>query len=147
MRRKESSLEIGTKFEKFVQLVLRYEGIETERNVMFHTKKRRCQADLVSERGFLRRRRIYECKYVNPKDPPRFSRYFVQLAEAMLLTKSEGVLVTNSKVTKKDEKESEYNIVIVDREQLEPYVKDLEKMIRSMPYHPEKDHKYIHIQL
>ncbi len=136
---------IGTKFEKFIQSLMQENGIKTTHNVLFKRGKRRCQADLLEEHGiFFRHRTIYECKFVSPSSSTQFNRYFIQLAEAMLFTGSDGVLVTNGHIPKKQQRSLEYHIEIFDRTDLHRLGApvDIEQAIRQVPYSPH-NHKYV----
>lgn len=145
-----STTKIGIQFEKYVQSLLKKQGIKARRNIMYHKGKRKRQIDLDYVTGILfRTHTIIECKYVRPGNSAKFYDSYIQLGEAMLFTGAdEGILVTPASISKRKQKESKYRIKIYDASWFRKHAKtdsrSLDKIIRSTTYDKNKDHEFVH---
>ena len=155
-----NSTSIGTRFEKYFQLLLRLKGVDAARNIMYHKGRRKCQVDIEYKTGLLFKDRfIVECKYVSPSSSFNFGKAYSQLGEALLFTGCEnGIIVTNSMVKSRKKKEDKYDVKLYDlsvllalrggkTESLENSVGWVEEEIRSMPYDKSVDHMFRHCYL
>jgi len=147
--------KIGTRFEKYTQILLSCAGVDTKRNLMYHKGKRKRQVDLETKTGLIFPKKIiYECKYVSGQG--NFMRDYVQLMETILFTGAhQGVLVTNAAIPQRKYKEKKWGLKIYDqtvllglrpdnrKQSLEQQIRLMEKEIRSMPY-LRADNKFIH---
>ena len=155
-----NSTIIGTRFEKYFQLLLRLNDVGAERNIMYHKGGRKYQVDIEYETGFLFKDRfIAECKYVSPGSSFDFGKAYSQLGEVLLFTGCDnGIIVTNSVVKSRKKKEEKYKVQLYDlsvllalrcgeTESLEKSILRVDEEIRSMPYDKEVDHKFRHCYL
>lgn len=155
-----NSTSIGTRFEKYVQLLLRLNRMDAERNIMYHKGRRKCQVDIEYETGlFFKDHFIAECKYVSPGSSFDFGKAYSQLGEVLLFTGCEnGIIVTNSMVKSRKKKEEKYRVQLYDlsvifalrginKGSLESRLSRVEDEIRHMPYNSGADHKFSHCYL